>query len=198
MSRTKKPCPACGEVDPRRKADDVCYKCRQLLDVLLPALQERVRKARGDREPYFHHVTWHWNPDFYGPYDFSWSGDGRPWSDDAREQLARAFDGLVEVIGERPEPGRYDCSPLLDVGQLQTHTGYNQSGPHRKGSDETVFLYPEQRVALQRMFASIEQALGSVFAEGQRQGKQMIHQMLGGEMSMNEINEMVIGEVPQS
>lgn len=190
MSRTTKPCPGCGEVDSRRKADDVCRGCRHKLDVLLPELHERVRKNRGDREPYFHHEIWHWNPRFYGPYDFRWSDDGR-------DQLCLAFNGLVEIVGERPEPGVYDCSPLLDVDQLLTHTHYDGRGQHRKNCDETVFLYPEQRLAFQRMFASIEEALRSVFAEGQCQGKQMIQQMLGGEMSMNEISEMVIGEVSE-
>lgn len=48
---TKKPCPACKEVDVHRKADDICFECRQKLDGL-PKQQslweESIKKSSFD------------------------------------------------------------------------------------------------------------------------------------------------------
>lgn len=185
MSRTRKPCPGCGDVDTRRAASDVCSKCRQKLDELLPALLGRVDKARTGRELYAHHRTSYWNPQFYGNYSFLHS-----YGRDLQRELLDAFTDLVEVVGERREPERgWTRAPfLLDARRLRTHTRYEP--PY--GAGVTLYLYPEQRIAFQRMFAAIEEALASTFAQGKVEGQEVIQQMLTGELSMKDMNEMVV------
>lgn len=186
MSRTRKPCPGCGDVSPYRAASDVCSKCRENLDVVLPALLERVEKQEGDRKPFVHHTTGHWNPRFYGKYEFLWPGTHA-----VQDKLGDSFNDLVEVVGHRPVAGSsWKVPRLLDISQLQTHTQYEMGyGP---APERVILIYPEQRIAFQRMFAAIEEALASTFAQGKVEGQEVIQQMLTGELSMKEMNEMVV------
>jgi len=52
MGRTRKPCPGCGVVDPKRKADQVCSKCNYALQIGRKFLEEEKEIVTGKLKVY--------------------------------------------------------------------------------------------------------------------------------------------------
>lgn len=121
MGFTKKPCPGCGEVFPRRKANEVCHQCRERLD----NHDRMVELVEKDEKTV---VLW---------YSLSgmcnWLSAKTPY--DVRERLAQAFDHLVGAFCEKMPKGahsRFARDDSVNGGFLF---------PHRDGKDDYVDFY---------------------------------------------------------
>lgn len=195
MSRTRKPCPGCGEIDRYRPATEVCESCRELMDAGRE-FHERLRAEAetGERRAYgVAPVT----RDHDWPRIFAGGG----FSNDPARAFARAFSRLVRLIGEEiptklvPQDkhdvinGRWEMTHKAERAARRLVPALAQSDAGRGSLSECVLLLPEVARALSDLYASANAIAVRSQRDGEERGYSILTGLATGRLSVGEFNE---------
>lgn len=168
MSRTRKPCPACKEVDPRRPAGDVCYSCKRLL-----AASRMIEEQQAKKFELQYQVP---NVSRYFPYVPHTSLG-------IRDSFRKAFFDVVtslSVIPAVPDgPGE-----VLIPG---TDGGYDNR-------TSTVYIDSADKDTMRNLYAAVIGIAREAYAKGKGDGQDFIRGMCAGEVTVNQFNEATLGK----
>jgi len=182
------PWPCCSaEVDEsqwyrgRPKRESVCSDCRELIRLGKDAL----RRSSDAGEATF---TWtsehhHW-PGYYGPYHFRYRRNARIEEPrDAGDALRRRMFELVNAV-TRPAPGRAWKSKAPVI--LTCSDRSRRISPYE--SEILVTADPNVQAALDALDGAMREALESAYHEGKERGQNILLNLAGNEMTVNEFN----------
>jgi len=169
MSRTRKPCPGCGEVHPHRPADKVCWQCERLMEAgRLLKKQQRKRYPRQYRLP----------RRAYGlPYV-------RNVGQDSRQTFQQAVYDLAIALSETSVEYRHDhADDLLPDGN------------DRPCSDSSlVYVESATRDTLYDLYAAVQAMTEEAYKKGKRDGGRFIDRLCRGEVSVDEFNQVTMAQ----
>ena len=163
MSRTRKPCPACKNVEPSRGADEICYHCK--------ALMAEARLLNEQREREFPAVrvvpgASHWLPYIH-------------YAGEAGRDTQKAFRALCVLVGKH----------LASQSCKQLHPEQQSDFPR----DDNVYAFqdgvPEALVALYDM---IMRAAAAAYKDGYKDGQNLLTRIAKGDMSVEDINKVTM------
>jgi hypothetical protein len=162
MPKTKKPCPACKNVEPSRGADEICYRCEDLLKTarLLSEQQEREFPAVRlvPEQP-------HWLP--------------RIWRSEADREAQEAFLAVCRMIGKHLP--KQHAKPLISKQESSWSSDTNiyafQEG------------IPEM---LDRLYNALTKIPDAAYREGKRDGRNLLVRIAEGELSIEDINKVTM------
>lgn len=171
MARTRKPCPGCGEVVARRGAQEVCWRCRELLAEAMAnreLLSKRVDlavaticPARGIRLP-------------FGQI---------PERECA--VLEAAMEALERAAVEGPEVRGVDESGVCE-SMFRSVEGLG------RGYAEERFLVDRSLLeAFRALQTAFWDAVRAAYRKGRRSGANLLKGLASGEMTVSEFNEQV-------
>ena len=163
---TRKPCPCCKEVANTRKADDICYECREKIDsveILKSLLAEQQEKSNFSM-PVLLGPASHWNKYLSLP--------GNKGS--RSRELQKIFFELAQAVSIQSFEmhNSKETTPLL--GKIE---GYSYPEAHR-------LINPEVAKWIMELHAIIEPLARELYAEGQADAKDIIEKF-------NEIRKLV-------
>lgn len=205
MRHVQAPCPGCGAKGKYRVAAEVCDDCKGHLQRAkeTEAALLRLTQERG-YEIIKHSPVAHWNPGYYGDYEFLdvHSATQRRWpavDADARDALRRAFTDLVHAVGDpvvvkvevkqgftNKDGWHTNANALLRDPRLREMHGYDGlSNP-----EAHLRMLPEVAICLRRLDAAIRAALASVHAAGRVSGEDLLARIAAGELSVHTFNEL--------
>jgi len=164
MSRTRKPCPGCGEVHPARPADGVCYDCKKMIQLGRDTRAAADAPAQ-ERKPYVvPDVSHGFEYIHYVPYD-------------ERAALTREMLRMVTLIGQ-PYHGsnrQYNCPLLI---------------PSSDGMHGSPRLYTDSEVEIIRKFwDALDVTCVATYEDGRAKGRSLLLGLANGETSVDDLNE---------
>jgi hypothetical protein len=175
QTHTRKPCPGCGEPY-WREVDKVCNACATLI---AEAQAERARIAAAANNPQFEIASLlSTEPTFYG----QWQG-----ANTEHERLREAFRELIfSVIAEEELRDHYfspdQCHKLFKSYAI----GYS--------STTYLAMPPGAAQKLEELKEAIQVYLAVIYQKGVERGQSVILGLAGGDISVNEFNQITTGE----
>jgi hypothetical protein len=180
MSRTKRPCPGCGQVKPWRAASEVCADCKVLLDEGRKARERAATVPRGTELavlPFAPHRLGY-IPHFWQPF----LGERHKSADAVIQQAI--FD-LASMFGEQVEwrdVRRSNQQPLAPV----TMDGH--------GGNNTYWKVPiGLRDILTRLYEAVQAGAKHAYEEGKHDGHSLLIGLATGQTSIEDFNKATIG-----
>ena len=181
------PWPCCtAEVDESRwyrgrpKRENVCPDCRELIRLGKDA--RRRSSDAGEATFKWTSVHHHW-PGYYGPYHFRHRTNARPEEPyDAGDALRRRMVELVNALAQ-PAPGRPWNTKAPFV--LTCSERSRRVSPYES---EILVTDPKVRAALDALDGAVREALESAYHEGKERGQNILLNVAGNELTVNEFN----------
>lgn len=176
MARTRKPCPACGEVCQFRPAAEVCRDCKGLL-----ADGEKYRQLSEESgcEPYQIPQSTYNFP--YIQHTSQSFGEGSFEKDFQRA----IFDVLDAIAGPLPSNVPYTHEELFRS---------NSRGERKT----TVMLQPQVVEPLRAMYQAVQGIAIHAFDEGKARGSNLLMQLASGDVGLSEFNEATLNRDEES
>ena len=180
--------PCCAaEVDESRwyrgrpKRESVCPDCRELIRLGEDA---RRRSSEAGETTFRWTSSYHQWPGYYGAYHFRHRPRARhdePY--DAGDALRRRMFELVNAVA-RPAPGRpwKSSAPFVLTCSDRSH----RISPYR--DEILVTADPKVRDALDALDGAVREALESAYHEGKERGQNILLNLAGNEITVNEFN----------
>lgn len=172
MTRTRKPCPACGEVCQFRPAAEVCGGCKGLLK---DGDKYRKLAKQAKNKPYGIPQSAHSLP--YIKYASRGFGDD---VDHQRNFQQALFSLLGDIGGPLPTNAPWNEKPLL-VGYSREYSG-----------SATVMLRTSVADLLRDMYEAVQGMTVHAYNEGHSRGSNMMMGLASGEVSVNDFNEATL------
>ncbi len=180
MSRTKKPCPGCGEVSPRRAADEVCHECAKKLREH-KELSESIEKLAAKKKtkivampfhyelPYFKNCSPHQGPNF---------------------QIMFYDLVLASAVEYFPEQNKNPQSRYGDFKTDLAGAGKERESFHQKqkSSRGDLVINKDTLLALRSFYDQMEAYAAAVYENGLSDGTDLLGKMIRGEIKAEEIN----------
>ncbi len=165
---TRKPCPACKEIKPDRKADDICYDCqrnlqlaRQVSIAYAETMKDKIVVAFGQRS--------HWNK--YLPIPTPQTGN---------RELARNLQKVLHDLALAI------TSPTVDK--------WDRNAPHLLGDDSSPwqsqlcyrYCSPETLKAMQDLRAILDEIVTSAYEAGKEEGRKLLVGLAQGDLTIDQ------------
>lgn len=160
---SSKPCPGCGEVNRHRKADELCWECKETLK-FAKKLQEEFALVPDNKTVVVYGERPYWNGYFY-------CHDAKG---DCGRLLQQVFLDLVKSIVV-PYTGSTEKVTLL-LGKID---GLGQRGMMSTRTAEAI-------VALHK---AIQPVLDAVYEAGKKDGSNLLMRLATGDIATNEFLE---------
>lgn len=179
MSRTKKPCPACGVVDYRREADKICVACERLIADGKTFREQAAKAVKQKVLAAYSIPVWHWLPYIHHGYV-------RGQSPEASQEFQKIFLELVAALSSpsRADGHVHDCrTDHLIKGQ--------------QGGNHIAMLDPAIVAILGRLYQAADAMTQAGYTNGFNEGNDMLGRMVTGELSIDAINKLSIGRTFQ-
>ena len=158
---SKKPCPGCGEARTQRKSNDICYRCKELIQAG-KAYEAMTTNTTGKE--------WLKMPDrhYWLPHCYS----------DAFQQ---AFFELVQAIGE--DSGAYIPSALPPHHDLPLH--------YTSGYDRCYAVPIGTHAAFCKMWDAVFDLFKERHNDGRQEGRNLLRGLACGEISTSDFYDRV-------
>ena len=182
------PWPCCEtEVDESRwyrgrpKQETLCPDCKELIRLGKDALRRSSEAVETTFKWTSEHHHW---PGYYGPYHFR----SRPWArlgepHDAGDELRRRMFELVNAL-THPAPGhpwKSNAPAVLSCDERSRRVS-------RYESETLVTMDPNVRTALDAFDGALREALEDAYREGKERGQNILLNLAGNEMTVNDFN----------
>lgn len=171
MSRTRKPCPGCGERVWDREKDKVCSGCQKILDEY-GDMVNRVRKpARGLAKV------------------------ALPWAPHALPYIPNASDYFAKIEHGRDfQRAFFELAGLLAKDSTGEHVDKAEwLVPVREASQDKVITMPHEVVAeLRKLYDATIGISEQAYREGHRDGRNIVTGLCTGSLSVKDLEEDVL------
>lgn len=177
MSRTKKPCPGCGEVNRYRPAAEVCHTCQEHIKLGKQAIAEAKKTGPGNVWVRGYHGT---------PYvhrgSIGWRGD--PDCRDIGKALGKVFKSIAV-----PSQGR-DTAVDEDVFTLDVKIAARMRIDQGNNWHQPDFQVPAEFLdAIRELYVDLCHVTAHAYEEGKQDGRNILDGLASGEISVRELNE---------
>ncbi len=175
MSRTKKPCPGCGKLDPYRPADKVCSACHAALRRSEKTDRELEAAAK---QPGLAPV---WLPWAIHAYPYIRNARDHETGEDFDRDFYRAADTLLRCSGvHAPTLGRGNCSPVFEYPKN-----------HPESSFDSTVIHIERPVLDQwrKLHGAVQGIARTAHKIGADEGANMLARMARNEVTVADFND---------
>lgn len=164
MRAQKNPCPECGEIDIFRKTGEICRECKRLIN-LARMIEDEQKKLEEDSVFVRFSDTYHWNEYIHTK--------GREYrSEDPRKVLTRLAISVSKLVIS-PE---WRQEALYVLGKRDPSSG----------SGKVWIMKRETAEAIQDLREMIPELIDSAYAQGKKDGSNLLLRLASGDMAPNE------------
>ncbi len=174
---TKKPCPGCGEVWPKRHSDQLCYSCRQKLDIEIPMLKTALDQLNSNRDHVAFAKTYHWNRYYRCPSPRRSNSRNNDNSTLLRKALFDLAITITVVDGVQVSKPLYPMGDPKDDFSLYS----SLNGTMPTGSAQ----------AFRSLVDLLQPIIDNAFEAGKEKGTALLLSLASGDLSMKDFEDQI-------
>lgn len=186
-SRTRKPCPACGQVDSYRPAAEICSDCKALIADGKQYREDKIKDAGA--------LTFCKTPSSYLFLEVENDQSYADRHEEPRSRLEKAFDEVISLLLSPIPEGLHSPSEPIDrpfydgpwvVNPRRVLEGYRRDG--------WMMCRPKAIPAIYALDEAIRFALVSTAKAERRRGSDIVLSLAAGDMTIDDFNRKSTGK----